>query len=130
MPAPARYGDNVAGSLAPELPEPLDGPARALIEATEGASRLETPGTEHLIAQLREAIEATFVAARQLADNRPSPAALSAWSHRVREPLTVVVAWVQMLSKATLDDAMLTRGRESIERNVRMYIQRLGDVPQ
>jgi hypothetical protein len=115
------------------LPAALQRPARALLEAIERAAALGTPESERLVAQLREAVDATHAAARELAgrpEGLPSPGALAAWSHRLREPLTVVVAWTQMLTKEAGDDATRARGTEALERNLRLFLQRLGDVPQ
>ena len=85
---------------APELPEFLDRLSRALLEATERA--------------------------RTLRGRAVTPEALARWSHSLREPLTVIAAWVPMLGQ---DRDATSRGREAMARNARVLLQRLAEPP-
>jgi hypothetical protein len=115
----------------PGLPAALDAPARALFDAIERTRALKPAERDPLVALLRNALDAVQLSARQLqAEPRPSPTpeALALWSHGLREPLTVVVSWIQLLTMA-LDDRQRTRGREAIERNIRLFVERVADRP-
>lgn len=112
----------------PELPEFLDRLSRALLEAIDRAQVLEDRDREPLLGLLRMVLEAVHAAARALQGRPATPEALSQWSHSLREPVTVVAAWVQMLALG-LNEAKHAQGREAIERNARILLQRLAEPP-
>jgi len=130
LPPPAVSWTPVTTPDEAEVPEALARPARALLEAIERAPALKDEDRDPIVRQLRAALEGLHAAARTL-QSRPdalSPEALSVWSHRVREPLTAVTGWVHMLT-LDLDEAKRVRGRQTIERNVRLLLERLATPP-
>jgi hypothetical protein len=115
-----------------DLPDPLDRPARALLQAIDRAEATKGRDAEELVAKLHEAVGFIYLAAHRLVTRPgepPSGAALAMWSHRLREPLFVVVGWMLMLTKEPLDGATYARGYEAIARNLGMFVQRLRDMP-
>lgn len=107
----------------------LERPARALLEAIERASALKDGDRDLVVRELRTALQGIHSAAQAL-QSRPvaSTEALAEWSHGLREPLTAVTAWVYMLVPG-VDEARRARGRATIERNVRLLLQRLAAPP-
>ena len=68
--------------------------------------------------------------ARQLAEtaNRAKDVFLSNLSHELRNPLSAIMGWAQMLRTSTLDAAMVDYALEVIERNARVQSQLIEDI--
>lgn len=68
--------------------------------------------------------------ARQLAEtaNRAKDEFLSNLSHELRNPLSTMLGWTQILRTRTLDEANVTRALEVIERSARSQSQLIEDI--
>lgn len=53
---------------------------------------------------------------------------LATLSHELRTPLSAILGWTQVLRRRVTDDADLSRGLETIERNVRVQTQLIEDL--
>jgi signal transduction histidine kinase/CheY-like chemotaxis protein len=62
------------------------------------------------------------------AANRMKDEFLATISHELRTPLNAVLGWVHLIRTGKLDAATSQRGFESIERNVRLQAQLIGDL--
>jgi signal transduction histidine kinase len=60
--------------------------------------------------------------------NRMKDLFLSTVSHELRTPLNAIVGWTHMLRHSKLDEAMTSRGLETIERNARTQAQLVDDI--
>jgi signal transduction histidine kinase/ActR/RegA family two-component response regulator len=78
------------------------------------------------IQQRDEALEKARVDAETA--NRAKDEFLAVVSHELRTPLTPVLAWARMLRSGQLDPEATTRALDSIERNVKVQAQLIGDL--
>jgi two-component system CheB/CheR fusion protein len=91
------------------------------IEDISDRQRFETERTQ-LLADEQVARQAAETA------NRSKDEFLSNLSHELRNPLNAILGWVQMLLTRTLDEAMVTRALEVIERSARAQSQLIEDI--
>ncbi len=62
------------------------------------------------------------------AANRIKDEFLATLSHELRTPITSLLGWASLLRGVTLDDALLKKGLQTIERNARVQTQLIDDL--
>ena len=60
--------------------------------------------------------------------NRLKDEFLATVSHELRTPLNAIIGWAHMLRRGSLDEAMMTRAVETIERNAKSQAQLIEDI--
>ncbi|MDQ1591420.1 MAG: hypothetical protein QOG71_2047 [Pyrinomonadaceae bacterium] len=105
--------------------------ARLYAEAQRHASELQQEVTERKLAEeARARLLIREQAARAEAEraNRTKDEFLATLSHELRTPLTAILGWTHLIRGGNLDDAMMTRALETIERNARAQSQLIDDL--
>jgi signal transduction histidine kinase/CheY-like chemotaxis protein len=126
----ARHSSVIPTESYSELADP-DDRLRAIIKLQQKARSLEAE-----IAERKEAEEQLRVSlvqeqlARTEAEtaNRLKDEFLATVSHELRTPLHAVLGWTHMLRTGTLDEAMMARAVETIERNAKSQAQLVEDL--
>ena len=82
------------------------------------------------VAIQRKQLEEIEQAARAEAEaaNRTKDEFLATLSHELRTPLSAVLGWARMLRAGQVDDDMMARALETIERNARLQAQLIEDL--
>jgi signal transduction histidine kinase/CheY-like chemotaxis protein len=83
--------------------------------------RMENVSNDLLLAERHARSEAE-------AANRVKDEFLATLSHELRTPLTSVLGWANILRETSIDEAMLRKGLEAIERNARVQRQLIDDL--
>jgi signal transduction histidine kinase/DNA-binding response OmpR family regulator len=105
--------------------------ARLYAEAQRHAAELQQEVTERKSAEeARARLLVREQAARAEAEraNRTKDEFLATLSHELRTPLTAILGWTHLIRGGKLDEAMMTRALETIERNARAQSQLIDDL--
>jgi len=105
--------------------------ARLYAEAQRHASELQQEVAERKLAEeARARLLVREQAARAEAEraNRTKDEFLATLSHELRTPLTAILGWTHLIRGGNLDDSMMTRALETIERNARAQSQLIDDL--
>jgi signal transduction histidine kinase/PleD family two-component response regulator len=105
--------------------------ARLYAEAQRHAAELQQEVTERKLAEeARARLLVREQAARADAEraNRTKDEFLATLSHELRTPLTAILGWTHLIRGGKLDEAMMTRALETIERNARAQSQLIDDL--
>jgi signal transduction histidine kinase/DNA-binding response OmpR family regulator len=105
--------------------------ARLYTEAQRHASELQQEVAERKQAEEERArLLVREQAARAEAEraNRTKDEFLATLSHELRTPLTAILGWTHLIRGGALDQQMLTRALETIERNARSQSQLIDDL--
>lgn len=94
----------------------------ALAETTNQALEAEIARRRQLEQELRQQAESLHQAST-LKDEF-----LAIVSHELRSPLNVMLGWTQMLRSKQLNESMIARGLETIERNARAQVKLVEDL--
>ncbi|HEV2800914.1 MAG TPA: response regulator [Pyrinomonadaceae bacterium] len=105
--------------------------ARLYTEAQRHAEELQQEVTERkLVEEARARLLVREQAARAEAEraNRTKDEFLATLSHELRTPLTAILGWTHLIRGGNLDESMMTRALETIERNARAQSQLIDDL--
>ncbi|HJR09591.1 MAG TPA: response regulator [Pyrinomonadaceae bacterium] len=105
--------------------------ARLYTEAQRHAAELQQEVAERKQAEEERArLLIREQAARAEAEraNRTKDEFLATLSHELRTPLTAILGWAHLIRGGNLDESMLTRALETIERNARSQSQLIDDL--
>ncbi|HEX8130650.1 MAG TPA: response regulator [Pyrinomonadaceae bacterium] len=105
--------------------------ARLYAEAQQHASELQQEVAERKLAEeARARLLVREQAARADAEraNRTKDEFLATLSHELRTPLTAILGWTHLIRGGNLDDSMMARALETIERNARAQSQLIDDL--
>ncbi|HEX9919794.1 MAG TPA: response regulator, partial [Pyrinomonadaceae bacterium] len=122
--------ERLAVTLATQVASSYEN-ARLYAEAQQHASELQQEVTERKLAEeARARLLVREQAARAEAEraNRTKDEFLATLSHELRTPLTAILGWTHLIRGGNLDDSMMTRALETIERNARAQSQLIDDL--
>ncbi|HZH91071.1 MAG TPA: response regulator [Pyrinomonadaceae bacterium] len=122
--------ERLAVTLATQVASSYEN-ARLYAEAQRHAAELQQEVTERKLAEeARARLLVREQAARAEAEraNRTKDEFLATLSHELRTPLTAILGWTHLIRGGKLDEAMMTRALETIERNARSQSQLIDDL--
>ena len=104
---------------------------RAIIQLQQKARSLEAEIAERKEAEERlkdSLIREQIARSEAETANRMKDEFLATVSHELRTPLNAIIGWSHMLRKARLDEAMVARALETIDRNAKSQAQLVEDI--
>jgi signal transduction histidine kinase/DNA-binding response OmpR family regulator len=122
--------ERLAVTLATQVASSYEN-ARLYAEAQRHAAELQQEVTERKLAEeARARLLVREQAARAEAEraNRTKDEFLATLSHELRTPLTAILGWTHLIRGGKLDEAMMARALETIERNARAQSQLIDDL--
>jgi signal transduction histidine kinase/DNA-binding response OmpR family regulator len=122
--------ERLAVTLATQVASSYEN-ARLYAEAQRHAAELQQEVAERELAEeARARLLVREQAARAEAEraNRTKDEFLATLSHELRTPLTAILGWTHLIRGGKLDEAMMTRALETIERNARAQSQLIDDL--
>ncbi|HYG11531.1 MAG TPA: response regulator, partial [Pyrinomonadaceae bacterium] len=122
--------ERLAVTLATQVASAYEN-ARLYAEAQRHASELQQEVAERKLAEeARARLLVREQAARADAEraNRTKDEFLATLSHELRTPLTAILGWTHLIRGGNLDDSMMKRALETIERNARAQSQLIDDL--
>ncbi|HKP73625.1 MAG TPA: response regulator, partial [Pyrinomonadaceae bacterium] len=122
--------ERLAATLATQVAVAYEN-ARLYTEAQRHAAELQQEVAERKQAEEERArLLIREQAARAEAEraNRTKDEFLATLSHELRTPLTAILGWTHLIRGGNLDDAILARALETIERNARSQSQLIDDL--
>ncbi|HEX8459566.1 MAG TPA: response regulator [Pyrinomonadaceae bacterium] len=122
--------ERLAVTLATQVASAYEN-ARLYTEAQRHAAELQQEVAERKLAEeARARLLVREQAARAEAEraNRTKDEFLATLSHELRTPLTAILGWTHLIRGGNLDEAMMARALETIERNARAQSQLIDDL--